>query len=874
MSWNHILSKALTIFIVIAICLAGSVSAQTTVYVDGSVSATGDGTLAAPYQTIAEALTLSNTDLVVLVAGGTYTNEPRYNDDISNGQTIIGSYDSSFTTSDPSVTPTIIDMGARPETEQKGVFYIRATSFTLENLIIQNSTTGEHDNTEHGGAIYVRNASTGTMRGVTFRNCAAKFENGIETGTRRSGGAVAIRDGSAVLFEDCVFDNCTAVGKGGAIYVRSGNNNVRLHRCLFTNCSAGNGASAIDDSEGSAQIEMINCIFANNGADVLFPDRVEQSDYLIRVTNNMQALIYNCTFVGNNNPAGYMFDIGNGSGIATKTIVNCIVANNTIGENGAGVAVLNYADGYDDATTLENNLFFSNSGLNPLDPIGANIIGSGGNIEGDPQFVDAANGDYHLSAGSPGEDAGQTLTFVLDDFSGRARPVGSAYDIGALEGQVPPPSVQNVIATATSSANANFGPEKTVDASGLNAWDQHDTTPTNMWLSSLGQEPPVQIQYEFDSVYKLDQMWIWNSNNSVEMIAGLGGLGVKTATIEYSTDGDTWETLADVPEFAQATGTDDYAHNTTVNFNGVTAKFVRITCTSSWGGGAQYGLSEVRFFYVPVKARNPKPANGAERVSTDVTLSWKEGIEAAEHNVYISTDEQAVIDGTVAPVTVAETSYGPLSLDLGTKYYWRVDEVNNTNTTPLWEGNTWSFTTSDYRVVDDFESYNDIPEGEEGSNLVYLTWIDGYDNPSTNGSTMGYVTGASLETAIVKSGHSAPLMYNNIAAGVSKVTANTNKLQSGSNWTTGGSPNELVIWVYGDADNPGTDRMYAEVGGVKRIFSGDIALEEWQQFTIDLTSLGINLNNVGTVTIGLEKIGATGGGGMVFIDDIMLHRSL
>ena len=69
MSWNHISRKSLTIYIVIAICLAGSAPAQTTVYVDGSVATTGDGTLAAPFKTIAEALARTDAYLTVLVAG-------------------------------------------------------------------------------------------------------------------------------------------------------------------------------------------------------------------------------------------------------------------------------------------------------------------------------------------------------------------------------------------------------------------------------------------------------------------------------------------------------------------------------------------------------------------------------------------------------------------------------------------------------------------------------------------------------------------------------------------------------------------------------------------------------------------------------------
>jgi parallel beta-helix repeat protein len=48
-------------------------------------------------------------------------------------------------------------------------------------------------------------------------------------------------------------------------------------------------------------------------------------------------------------------------------------------------------------------------------------------------FVNEAGGDYHLKAGSPAIDAGQTLANVPTDLEGRARPVGPAYDIGCYE---------------------------------------------------------------------------------------------------------------------------------------------------------------------------------------------------------------------------------------------------------------------------------------------------------------------------------------------------------------------------------------------------------------------------------------------------------
>ena len=48
------------------------------------------------------------------------------------------------------------------------------------------------------------------------------------------------------------------------------------------------------------------------------------------------------------------------------------------------------------------------------------------------------------------------------------------------------------------------------------------------------------------------------------------------------------------------------------------AKFVKLTINSNWGGIApQTGLSEVRFFYVPVQAFYPQPADAATGVRLD-----------------------------------------------------------------------------------------------------------------------------------------------------------------------------------------------------------------------------------------------------------------
>ena len=155
-----------------------------------------------------------------------------------------------------------------------------------------------------------------------------------------------------------------------------------------------------------------------------------------------------------------------------------------------------------------------------------------------------------------------------------------------------------------------MGPEKTIDGSGMTG-DLHGTDGTTMWLSTAAQ--PNWIQYEFDQVYKLHDLQVWNSNGEVESFIGFGAKGV---TVETSIDGTTWTPVAGVPEFSQAPGAAGYAANTTVNLGDADAKFVKLTINTTWGGQSNVtGLSEVRFSYAPVQAREPQPANNAGAVS-------------------------------------------------------------------------------------------------------------------------------------------------------------------------------------------------------------------------------------------------------------------
>ena len=416
--------------------------------------------------------------------------------------------------------------------------------------------------------------------------------------------------------------------------------------------------------------------------------------------------------------------------------------------------------------------------------------------------------------------------------------------------------IGNVTATASSSG-VGKGPENTVNGSGLDGNDLHSTNETQMWLSGV-ETNGAWIHYEFEKVHKLHQMLVWNHNTGLESAIGFG---IKEATIEYSVNGSDWTALGSTHEFARALGLEGYAHNTTIDFGGVAARYVRLAANSNWGGLLkQYGLSEVRFFSVPVSAREPLPDSGAADVGPDVTLSWRAGREAGTHNVYVSTDEQAVIDGTTPVAAVIDTSYSSV-LDLAGTYYWRIDEVNDVETPTTWQGDVWSFSTPEYLVVDDFEDYNDYPPDE-----IFSTWIDGWEVPA-NGALAAHDNPPFAETTIVHGGvQSMPLLYSNTGTATYSEAART--FAAPQDWTKYGIQT-LGLWFHGAAGNTG--QLYVKINGSKIPYDGNaanLAIAAWQAWNIDLTTLGVNLQTVTTLAVGIDGNTAAG---TLYVDDVRLY---
>ena len=172
----------------------------------------------------------------------------------------------------------------------------------------------------------------------------------------------------------------------------------------------------------------------------------------------------------------------------------------------------------------------------------------------------------------------------------------------------------------------------------------------------------------------------------------------------FLTDGTGQEKLIDIAtsgSVSTGTGVDPTAIN--FDISGIDLPFepraVRIVGLDTGGEAPGFDIANIQArirIDSGEAACNPIPADGAKNVPIDATLSWSTGLKAEKHIVHFDTDFTAVAIGqsvvSEPPQPQDANTFDPGDLELGTTYYWRVDEVNDPN---VWPGEVWSFTTTD-----------------------------------------------------------------------------------------------------------------------------------------------------------------------------------
>ncbi|MCD4797205.1 MAG: right-handed parallel beta-helix repeat-containing protein, partial [Candidatus Cloacimonetes bacterium] len=277
----------------------------------------------------------------------------------------------------------------------------------------------------------------------------------------------------------------------------NGQDSSKVEYCKFEygNASYGTAVSGPDDEGGavffyrSSDVVVKNSIFENNKG---------YFGGAISCYQNSDATIENCHFAHNStNYGGALRAVFS----SHPTIKNVTVANNT----GAGISAHNTG-----SMTVNNSICWDNSGDEIfLDDGGSasvtysDIQGSWtgtGNINDDPLFVDAANGDYHLTAASPCIDTGDPAS-PLD-------PDGTRADMGAY--YYTHVSCTNCISPTDNSEWITKNPtlkwEENIPAIGYKLSLGTDNPPTNILNEvDLGNV----TSYEISSAFELSTPYFW-----------------------------------------------------------------------------------------------------------------------------------------------------------------------------------------------------------------------------------------------------------------------------------------------------------------------------------------------------------------------------
>jgi len=252
--------------------------------------------------------------------------------------------------------------------------------------------------------------------------------------------------------------------------------------------------------------------------------------------------------------------------------------------------------------------------------------------------------------------------------------------------------------------------------------------------------------------YAFDPQHGGDSNGGAGLSIGTNGISVyehgsnyMPATAVYVADlGDDWNHIMIVYDNKQPT---IYLNGNAVH-TGLSSPRAIVNSPIQFGGMA-YGyfdgsMDEIRIYNRVLspeeikklaarpKAWNPDPPNGSIYSNIWVTLDFSPGDFAASHDVYMGESFEEVAAG------IGETFRGnqtllyylagitgnayPDGLVPGTTYYWRIDEVNDSDPNSPWKGDVWSF------IVPPKKAYD--PEPMDGTMFVdtdiTLSWSAGF----------------------------------------------------------------------------------------------------------------------------------------------------
>ena len=413
---KNTISNTIKYYLSLSLLISLATNAAAQIYVKHDATGANDGTSwANAYTDLQAAIDAQSASIEIWVATGTYYPTQGFGSDVrektfyisKDGLPIYGGFVGTETTlsqRNPTTNTTILsgDLGTLNDNTDNSYHVIHfdgttvngsiTNSTILDGFTIQNGNADGTAPLSYGGGMYLQADVSTTICSPTISNC--------------------IMDSNNAVFGGGMFSNPT----------NSGTTNPEIINCIFkNNTSTAHGAAiySFGETSGTSSPRIINSLFYNNQSAI----------------------------------KGGAISATGASGIGNPSIINCTFSNNT----GAGV-IHNY--GASCTMSMVNTIIWDNTGGNIVNEVGATatfnygiyndgqvngtvIFPSGttgnNNLDGNPLFMDAANGDYSLNICTPAVNAGDntsgsSVNTQPTDLAGNTRFYNSTtIDIGAYE---------------------------------------------------------------------------------------------------------------------------------------------------------------------------------------------------------------------------------------------------------------------------------------------------------------------------------------------------------------------------------------------------------------------------------------------------------
>lgn len=241
---------------------------------------------------------------------------------------------------------------------------------TIDGLTLTGANAGGDDGVD-GGAVYCHNSSP-VIANNRITDCVAV-----------NGGAIACDLLANPIVTYNTIQDCKADEMGGAIYAAGQSSPIIKNNRISDNAAATAGA-------GMALTEECSSIVANNiieGNSLPVDGTYGGAILCMGNKTKTSPIIYNNTIIRNVAAEG---------GAIYVTAASPVIANNIFAYNRTGLRVRTGSKPAIKNNCVFENMLYSYSGTFP----------GTGDIEANPQFVDYANGNYHLKSNSKCIDAG------------------------------------------------------------------------------------------------------------------------------------------------------------------------------------------------------------------------------------------------------------------------------------------------------------------------------------------------------------------------------------------------------------------------------------------------------------------------------------